>query len=599
MTHRSPAKPGPSTSRPRDSGYGPNIRHRTPSPGRSAPRGRSPSRSSDPGRDRSRGVPMSNDRPEPPRRSSPHARKLSEFSSLSSASSTFKRPSTSPATAIERRNSDFSSLSDTNTGVGRSSDASMTSTIRRTSVESSFKVPPAPSQHASQPTPPTQPPEKITIPFKVTPSASKTPTAPQVSQLPPTLPSLITTGMTKVCEPKAELSREQKQKLWNQRVASLASYHKHKTEYRSLAERIRAVEMIFDSSKIRLPEKKRRDLEKLKKRFEDEKVMMDKSMSQLVEADSWPVGGGPKSEAEELKLKKEAEEVHILTDRARQLDISLKKMYSLVTDEGKEKVDEDEDVQMITDHQEGLSSRPLKRRRKLSTIGDHTEPDRPSMEDLEELENHLGRLDESVLGLEHQHYSKQSEIFDELVNLLDPSNQEYRGLLSPEASEMQANVDKMDVEIREVADETAKVLTASHNTDMEITRLNQELVKVQQDFIVMTQRMQEFEKQRENDHREIEALETALQMYKEHPPSPPASPFQPEHVLPMIEEPVTQAVRSAVQERGDALRAELEKTLEDRNEVLYQTVWDKLVITGRTVEVVMSRLQDPNRTGAA
>ncbi|KAJ8078781.1 hypothetical protein PM082_013064 [Marasmius tenuissimus] len=112
--------------------------------------------------------------------------------------------------------------------------------------------------------------------------------------------------------------------------------------------------------------------------------------------------------------------------------------------------------------------------------------------------------------------------------------------------------------------------------------------------MTILQRMSGLEERRERDHQAIEALEAAIQMYKEHPPSPPASPFQPEHILPMIEEPVTTAVRSVMKERGDELRSELEKTLQERDISLYQTVWDRLMVTGRTVQVIMNRLQEPS-----
>ncbi|KAF9264672.1 hypothetical protein L218DRAFT_899596 [Marasmius fiardii PR-910] len=601
----------------------PSNRRHSPSPSRSAPRGRSPARPTHSRRDRD--ISMSSERSEPPgpRTPPPLERKPSGFPPQST-SPTLRRSSISTLTTNERRNV---STSSTSNAVRMPSEGS-TSIMKRPSTETTFKppsakappkvvppsiskVPPSPFQDSAAaafvPPSPTAPSAALPPPPRPAPSVPPPTSTPAP---PPALPSL-SIDTAKPSDSKPETLHGEKQKVWDQRVATLAKYYKHKTEHRKLAERVSAVERIFDSSRMRgVPEKKIRDLEKLKRRFDEEKILMDGAMSQLVDSDSWPVGGGPRSEAEELKSKKDAEDMQNLIERAQQLGLNLKKLYGLVTDEGKEKetdkgkgkeketVDPDGDVKMTAEQEEGPSSRPLKRRRTLSATEDNRVAiDGPTMEELEEFEAKVGYMEDTLSNLENVHNAQKSEMFDELTSMLDPSNLGYKDVLSPETATMQTTVDTMDSELREVADETARLLNASHDTVREIARLNQESFTLHQDIITLTDQMKEYEKQRLTDHDTIEALTTALQMYNEHPPSPPASPFQREHILPMIEEPVTQAVRVAVQERGNELRAELEKTLETSHELLYQTVWDKLITTGRTVQVVMSRLQDPNQAG--
>ncbi|KAK1232208.1 hypothetical protein PQX77_004582 [Marasmius sp. AFHP31] len=535
----------------------------------------------------------------------------------------FRSPSSS--VVAERMNSDMSMSSEAGGSIRKASEPSMAPIIKRTPSEAANFKPPAlpassivpPSITKSNPlsVPPVAPkalsshlpPKPLTqLPSQPQPSSSSTPLAP-----PPSLPASITSIPIKVPESKIDTTREDSQKIWNHRVATLAKYHHHKTEHRKLDERIRTIESILSSpaysasSSSVVASKKRRDLDVLKKRFEEEKSKMDAAMNQLVESDSWPVGGGTSSQEEEQRVKKEAEDTRMLVETAKELSERLGKMWELAQasedgeaktkrkDKGKGKakaVDEDAmDVDSNLNAGESSSQRG----------GSVSEEE--ARKQHEEMLKKLEELESKVLDLENDLIQHQDYTQEQVVHLLDAESKEYRetkvaAAVSDETAAVLDNVQKMDGEIREIDDTLVDLWTSSKAMDQKIRDLEADTAKANKELMTISHRMSGFEERRERDHQVIEALEAAIQMYKEHHPSPPASPFQPEHILPMIEEPVTNAVRSVMKERGDELRSELEKTLQERDISLYQTVWDRLTVTGRTVQVIMNRLQEPSQS---
>ncbi|KAL0581734.1 hypothetical protein V5O48_000316 [Marasmius crinis-equi] len=519
-------------------------------------------------------------RPPPPPNDSPaRGRPSYRDSSQNRRSHSRGRSSASDRMHVDRPERNNTDLSSNSSYMERkNSDISVSSSSLPLQKPLAPPPPPKTAPAALQPPPP--PPTPASAP------------APTPLSAPPILPASISAIQIHPPEPKTEPALDNAPQIWNHRVSTIAKLHHHKTEAEKLNDRVHTIENIFSSNRLQrnIPDKKRRDLESLKQKASEEKRKMVAARDELVKADSWPVGGGPSSDVEAERLRKEAEEMKVLVERAKELSDGLERMYELAKKaeekttgkdkgKGKEKAVENDENAMDVDVDVD-SGKQLEEQKKAQ---------------INEMFQMLDTLEARVMDLENEQASHYNEVRSQLESLVDPASEAYREtVVSAGTAGTLENVNKMDGEIREVSDTLATLWRNNENTDEQIKKLTEESTQVQDDMRLIIQRFDGFEKQRREDHETIQALEAAIQLYKEHPPSPPASPFQPEAILPMIEEPVTNAVRAEVRQRGNELRSQLEKTLQERDESLYQAVWDTIVTTGRTVQVVASRLQDPS-----
>ena len=92
--------------------------------------------------------------------------------------------------------------------------------------------------------------------------------------------------------------------------------------------------------------------------------------------------------------------------------------------------------------------------------------------------------------------------------------------------------------------------------------------------------------------RKIETLKLAVKAYLSRPASPPPTPTipPPAFVLQVLEEPLTQAVRTTVQPLIEELRNDVEKLVKANNSELYSTVWEKLSHPLRVLELIRARV---------
>ncbi|KAK7054884.1 hypothetical protein VNI00_003347 [Paramarasmius palmivorus] len=199
------------------------------------------------------------------------------------------------------------------------------------------------------------------------------------------------------------------------------------------------------------------------------------------------------------------------------------------------------------------------------------------MDDLQEMESALWRLEEQLQVIEND-MAIQSHDFHEQVNsLLDPNNEEYAYLdqnsasapstteAEPETSPplagkmqkmraMQSTINEMDSEIRELGDEAAGLVTRYSELKEAITKAREDDKQYAADIVAIQDRLHALEKKRESDDEHIRTLEAAVNAYRESvlnsPPASPAPAPSFEHVLPLIEEKVIEIMQQAVREHG-------------------------------------------------
>ena len=239
--------------------------------------------------------------------------------------------------------------------------------------------------------------------------------------------------------------------------------------------------------------KKRSEMDGLRKKLHEEKAKMDAALNQLVESDSWPVGGGASSLEEERRVKKEAEDTKELVETAKELSERLNKMWELAQareDEegkkknkgkGKAKAEDEDPMDVDSDSNDGPS-----KKRQGSSEDDST------AEQYEEMLEKLNQLESTLFDLENEFNQHRDSMHDNIVHLLDSDSKNYRETkeavaVSDETAAMLDNVSKMDGEIREIDDALVELLTTSREMDQKIKDLQIDSTNVNRELMIVRQ----------------------------------------------------------------------------------------------------------------
>lgn len=110
----------------------------------------------------------------------------------------------------------------------------------------------------------------------------------------------------------------------------------------------------------------------------------------------------------------------------------------------------------------------------------------------------------------------------------------------------------------------------------------------------MERRLQEYITTREANVQAIQTFEKALNAYISRPPSPPATPSTTvppfEYIFQSLEEPMVQSLRSHLVPAIEDLRKDVENMVHTQNAELYSTLWDKITVTLKVLEMIQSRV---------
>jgi len=106
-------------------------------------------------------------------------------------------------------------------------------------------------------------------------------------------------------------------------------------------------------------------------------------------------------------------------------------------------------------------------------------------------------------------------------------------------------------------------------------------------------RLKEYISTREANVHIIQTFEQALNAYIAQPPSPPSTPLNLppfEYILQSLEEPMVQSVRTHVIHVVEELRKDLENMVRTQNAELYSTLWNKITVTLKVLDMIQSRI---------
>ena len=109
----------------------------------------------------------------------------------------------------------------------------------------------------------------------------------------------------------------------------------------------------------------------------------------------------------------------------------------------------------------------------------------------------------------------------------------------------------------------------------------------------MERRLKEYISTREANVHIIQTFEQALNAYIAQPPSPPSTPLNLppfEYILQSLEEPMVQSVRTHVIHVVEELRKDLENMVRTQNAELYSTLWNKITVTLKVLDMIQSRI---------
>ncbi|KAK7467145.1 hypothetical protein VKT23_004204 [Stygiomarasmius scandens] len=469
-------------------------------------------------------------------------------------------------------------------------------------------TPPPPSTSSSAVSFIPPPPSTFTSTFMPPPPSTSSTT---IFTLPPVPnPPAVLTTRPKTPVTRAEPSKEEKEQALKRRIELLEKHLTTRTEYTKVDEQIKDIELLtnsssFPSSSSSTRQKTESKLASLKTKRSELKEKMNSVVNQLVESDCWPVGSwsgsssGPGSMSREENERRE-KEVLELVDLVNKLDKNVKEVHELTKEmlEEREKDEDrrDEEDGMDIDNPSG-TPRPPKRRRLSSGV---EEPLPPSPDQVKELQDALAHIEDFLVSVQNNLTAGEEETREILRHYLDQREEEWNNdttlaLASSDISieqveKMQKDVDELGPEVKEVADEVAELIKKVAWNEKKIEELEAEDTKIVEEIQELKERIAKQEELQKSDQREVAALSAALKAYMDTPLSPPASPFDPDSVLPLIEEPVKEIIRDVIKSRLTEHRKALQADLEERDKEMYESVWNKLTITHTMLKSVAKRV---------
>ena len=98
--------------------------------------------------------------------------------------------------------------------------------------------------------------------------------------------------------------------------------------------------------------------------------------------------------------------------------------------------------------------------------------------------------------------------------------------------------------------------------------------------------------QQAEDSQKLDALQASLKAQLSRPPSPPASPRIPssEVLLQLIQDPLTTAMRRAIQPAVEEVRLHVQKTCDEQSKEIFGTIYEEVKPALVFAEALKSRL---------
>ncbi|KAJ7940627.1 hypothetical protein B0H13DRAFT_1939012 [Mycena leptocephala] len=451
---------------------------------------------------------------------------------------------------------------------------------------------PAPSRQLASPFPPPLPVSHALPP----------PPPPPSLPFPPSLPPAFTASDT---APKPA-SPEEMKVMWEKVLPLMATCvearkvhqdsQKDLHDFERMLQTPRYTTLLTDADKERVAQK----LVELKAARDQKGKEVTNALSALKDTNWWPVGPNQDEGA--------AEKYRDLIQYALQLDKTASEMYQAYvtkTLNAPAPVSASGAVpQTAVDVSPHDSARPLKRRR-VSNAADDAAPslDPADVAELEKMRERLESLDERVAEIQNDLMSLETQNADDIFAQIDARLEGFSleprdhadGPSSSELKRVEESVKKTNKDIDDLGLEIALLISETEKIRTQSELLDKEREKQNADFAAMKLQFQALEESSKNDQETIFTLTMALEaLTKRAPPSLPL-----EFIVRAIDEPIRDAVQSAVRPMVDNLAKDLDEKIVKQDAETYGHLWGKIALTLKLVEAVHKVTPTPAMSPAA
>jgi len=228
----------------------------------------------------------------------------------------------------------------------------------------------------------------------------------------------------------------------------------------------------------------------------------------------------------------------------------------------------------------------------------------PTQQELEEFLERLARMEGQISTLDNdinQYAREAKEEFEQLVDTkLDEFQTAREEAEKQRLAEEQQHLQDLEQDITLTGEQVGELASEIGNLIMRVGKLEVD-VKVlrkgrEESFekvLEVERRLQEYISTRDANVHVIQTFEKALHAYTSQPPSPPATPLSlppSDYIFQSLEEPMVQSFRSHLVPAIEDLRKDVENMVHSQNAELYSTLWNKIAITLKVLEMIQSKI---------
>ncbi|KAF8654198.1 hypothetical protein AX16_003725 [Volvariella volvacea WC 439] len=452
------------------------------------------------------------------------------------------------------------------------------------------------------PQPPQQPPPLPATPLQPAPASSDPAMPLPPPKTPPEPPNLPLDISSFLAQPVAELTAEEKQELWTERIKLIADSVQARNAFNKLDDDLKELQRLQQAGRLYIQSPG--ELRKLDAQIADveaqkaeKKKQMDETIAALSQSRYWPSipplsdGEGSKERYRSLvdaveRVRNTARQVFSLMNALREFPKHGEEMPTLDAMD----VDEDES-----------DTQPLKRKRLSETKSSSQDQDSSGLSaaEFDEIRQKIDELENQISNVENDLNAHEGDLAEEMEQQLQTKMEELLET-APVFNNSAADAERLHAAeegitgindtIDELAEETTVLMKRAQETELQVAALQQEIAASNERLVLMQQKMEGFAKARERHQIELATLSAALKAYIQHPPSPPSSPRIPpmEEVLEDIIDPVTQHLRDQVKEMLEAFRLEIEQVVQTHDAQMFPEISQKMAKVFR----VMNALSD-------
>lgn len=398
--------------------------------------------------------------------------------------------------------------------------------------------------------------------------------------------------------PRVEPTFEEKRKAWAERVQLLSNSLQQRSNLAKIDQEINLIRRLSlhvqtSNESDRSKESSEAKLAALTSRREAAKADYDSILNRIIAIDNWPVLPSIDTEDREF-LNKMVKYCEDLQRSAEEINHVLSRSISILPSN---------DVPM------GDGTRPLKRRRVEDGKQDGEQAAENVTEIHEELRDRVLALHGTMTTLQNDQTAIRNDLMMEYKAYADTQFDEATvdmtkrvQLVEDKAKGIEDSINSTGDDVGELAGDIEQLILDNDAFKAEIAETNNRIKDTQAKVAELEQRIERVTQERSHFVKAVEALKVAHDAYLARPKSPPVSPSLPhtDLIIQSVQDPLIEAVRSAIKPMLISTRENIQALLQERNAEIYETLWRRLSLTLKLVDVLSARLASlQGATGAS